>query len=88
MSDIDSNEMLPVPDVGQYEDIKPNISQNSTLTAARAIMVGADRQRMPPLTPVDAAQTIVAPSAAIKAQNWINTFIETRKILDSDYCVE
>ena len=72
-------------------DIKPNISQtlqNPAVEAAQAVMVSADMQRMLPLTPIDAAQTIVGPSAAMNASNWLNKFFINRKILDSDYCVE
>jgi hypothetical protein len=72
-------------------DIKPNISQtlqNPVMEAAQAVMVSADMQRMAPLTPLDAAQTIVAPSAAMNAENWVNKLLINRKILDSDYCVE
>lgn len=62
--------------------------ENPAMEAAEAVMVSADMQRMAPLTPIDAAQTIVAPSAAMNAENWLNKFFVNRKILDSDYCVE
>ena len=86
------------PPAGPRSPAPPAAPRSQTLTnpameaaeavQAEAIMVSADTQRMAPLTPIDAAQTIVAPSAAINASNWLQKFFVNRKILDSDYCVE
>jgi len=59
-----------------------------TAKASEQIMLEADMTRMKPLTPINANQTLVSVQNSQNAAEWLERRFATKKILNSDYCVE
>jgi hypothetical protein len=61
--------------------------EKSVMSAVDQLILAADSQRMAPLFPINAAQTLVGATAGVNAQMWLSKFMADRQIINQDYCV-